>query len=334
MKIDSSKLIFVVGCPRSGTTKLTDIINRHSSIVSSSETHFFNINWDLAFNKDLEDFISSDKFSNFLEHFRIQDFLKLNKLSQEVFIEEFKKNYSDNQALSNLSSKDIYLKSLFDVIVSLSLQNDQYGASIFCEKTPQHIRSVDKILYYYPEAKFIHVIRDGRDVVNSLLKMPWRPDGLINNARFWKKFVKFGFAMQNHLEQNGKQNQWFNLRYEELLESPEEVLHLMCDFLGLEYEAAMLENDEILDSKVYADWESKWKHKVTLDLDMARIGAYKKEMPEDDQITLNWFIQKELEELSYEVDMKNLSYKHLNFAVKSYIELASHKLLRFLSDLV
>ena len=76
-------------------------------------------------------------------------------------------------------------------MVNLSLkQND--SARFFCEKTPQHLRSVDKILKYYPKAKFVHVIRDGRDVVNSLLKMPWRPDGLINNARFWKKFVRLG----------------------------------------------------------------------------------------------------------------------------------------------
>ena len=54
----------------------------------------------------------------------------------------------------------------------------------------------------------------------------------------------------------------------------------------------MLNNEVIVDKKVFADWESKWKHKAKLDLDLTRAGAYKKEMSEDDQITLNWFCKR------------------------------------------
>ncbi|NQY81228.1 MAG: sulfotransferase [Candidatus Caenarcaniphilales bacterium] len=330
MSVDSSKLIFVVGCPRSGTTKLTEIINKHSKIQCSSETHFFNINWELNYKLCIDEFIESNEFNNFFDHFRVQDFMKLNSLEIKDFADELRKTYELNS--KDYVNKDLYIKSIFDVMVNLSLkQND--SAEFFCEKTPQHLRSVDKILKYYPEAKFVHLIRDGRDVVNSLLKMPWRPDGLINNARFWKKFVRFGIEMHEFLAKNDKSAFWFDVRYEELLEHPEELLHLLSEFLNLEYEEAMLSNEVIVDKKVFADWESKWKHKANLDLDLTRVGAYKKEMSEDDQITLNWFLQKELKELNYEVDLSNVSYKHLNFAVKGYLDLAAQKLLRFLSDL-
>ena len=85
MVLDSSNLIFVVGCPRSGTTKITEILNKHSQIQCSSETHFFNINWELNYKLELDEFLESAQFNNFLEHFRIQDFLKLNSLNQSFF---------------------------------------------------------------------------------------------------------------------------------------------------------------------------------------------------------------------------------------------------------
>lgn len=330
MLVDSSRLIFVVGCPRSGTTKLTEIINKHSKIQCSSETHFFNINWELNYKLEIDEFIESNEFNNFFDHFRIQDFMKLNSLEIKDFSDELRSTYELNSKY--YANKELYIKSIFDVIVNLSLkQNDT--AEFFCEKTPQHLRSVDKILKYYPEARFIHVIRDGRDVVNSLLKMPWRPDGLINNARFWKKFVRFGIEMREYLKKNDKSSYWFDLRYEELLGNPGQLLHSLCEFISLEYEDIMLSNEVIDHKKIFADWELKWKHNANLDLDLSRVGAFKKEMSVDDQITLNWFLEKELKELNYEVDLTNVSYKHLNCAVKGYIDLVAQKLLRFLSDL-
>ena len=127
--------------------------------------------------------------------------------------------------------------------------------------------------------------------------------------------------------------QWHNLRYEDLLISSFDTIHELCDFLEIGFEECMLDHDEDSNQKLYANWEAKWKSKSNLDLDQSRIGAYKHEMSEDDQITLNWFLQKELKNLDYPVDLSNVSYKHLNFTMKGYLDLASQKLLNFLSDL-
>jgi DNA repair protein RadA len=79
------KLVFVVGCPRSGTTKLTELLNSHPEIFGSSETHFFNINWGFSFlnnsSIDLLKNISEENLhhslKDFYEHYRIKDFLQL-----------------------------------------------------------------------------------------------------------------------------------------------------------------------------------------------------------------------------------------------------------------
>ena len=176
-------------------------------------------------------------------------------------------------------------------------------------------------------------MRDGRDVVNSLMKMPWRPEGLINNARFWKKFVKHRTQMHNHLIQESKQDLWLDINYEQLLEHPEVSLKAICDFTNINYDTAMLNSEINLDKQIYAEWESKWKHKAKLDFDLTRVGAYKKELSQDDQITLSWFLEKELKSLGYEVNTDNLSFKHLGYALKGYWDLFIQKILNFIREL-
>jgi hypothetical protein len=109
------KLVFIIGCPRSGTTKLAELLNNHPDIFCSSETHFFNTNWGFSFlsksffelTKDVNDVMEAH-ISGDNEIFKpyVEDLLMPDKTS--VFLHIFKNIYKLINKTTNIKSK-VYL---------------------------------------------------------------------------------------------------------------------------------------------------------------------------------------------------------------------------------
>jgi hypothetical protein len=331
------KLVFIIGCPRSGTTKLAELLNNHPDIFCSSETHFFNTNWGFSFlsksffelTKDVNDEQLHHLLKDFYEHYRIKDFLKLAGVDS-FRITQLCKVLLEKDNL-NQANSETFKQILFTALIQASKEKIP-NKTIFCEKTPQHLQNVQEIQKLFPSAQFIHVKRDGRDVVNSLLKMPWRPAGLINNARFWRKYARLGEELENSLRDQKLKENIISINFEELLENPPAVLKRICKFIDIGFDESMLEEAHNNSQKVFADWEKQWKHKANSSIDPSRKGAYKKELSEDEQIILNHFLQQDLTSLGYEVDLSNFKFKHLIYICNSYIGLFKARLLRFISQ--
>ena len=221
------KLVFVVGCPRSGTTKLTELLNSHPEIFGSSETHFFNIDWGFSFLnnssidllKDISEENLHHSLKDFYEHYRIKDFLELAGIDSFRVTQLCKVLLENAELEVREQSLETFKQILFTALMQASKEKAP-NKTIFCEKTPQHLQNVEEIHKLFPSAKFIHVKRDGRDVVNSLLKMPWRPAGLINNARFWRKYARLGEKLENALLDKKLKKNIISIKFEELLENP------------------------------------------------------------------------------------------------------------------
>jgi predicted MPP superfamily phosphohydrolase len=279
--------IFIVACPRSGTTVLAALLNKHSNIASATETHFFNYVSKL---KIFKKFTKQAYCRNFLSEIfaepRIADFCEVSGISRDEFA----------KALEPYLGQKLSDKVFFDLIMSLFLTKKHKPR--FCEKTPQHLLCVNKILELYPKAKIIHVVRDGRDVVNSLLKMPWRPKGLLNNARFWIRYARLGQQL-NHQYSEAKEN-FMSIRYEDLLLNTEKLLREILSFVEEAYEEGIL--DKNFQEKIFASWENEWKHKSAEGIDPSRIGAYRKELSLSDQAALNSILKKTLIKLKYVPD--------------------------------
>jgi Sulfotransferase family len=108
------------------------------------------------------------------------------------------------------------------------------------DKTPGHARYMREISAALPEARFIHLIRDGRDVAASLRGLPFAPgDGSIAAiARHWRDTCHFarraGEAVPHYIE----------VRYEELITEPEATLRRICEFIDLDFDESMLQAHE------------------------------------------------------------------------------------------
>ena len=108
------------------------------------------------------------------------------------------------------------------------------------DKTPVHAAFMPALAAALPEARFIHVIRDGRDVAASVRDLPFAPgDGSIEAiAQDWRDRIVAARADAAGLAH------YREVRFERLVTEPEAVLRELCDFLELEFDEAMLRAHE------------------------------------------------------------------------------------------
>ncbi|MGF1482413.1 MAG: sulfotransferase [Cyanophyceae cyanobacterium] len=120
-------------------------------------------------------------------------------------------------------------------------------------------RHFDQLLQLWPQARFIHLLRDGRDVARSCIGMGWAGnvwtgvERWIEAEHLWKK-------LQNSLSCEA----WLEIKYEELIAEPTATLTQICDFIGVSYSEAMLSYPQ---STTYTQPESnligQWQRKLS-----------------------------------------------------------------------
>jgi hypothetical protein len=105
------------------------------------------------------------------------------------------------------------------------------------DKTPGYVENLPTLLQIFPEAKIIHVIRDGRDVAYSWLKAGFGPPrNYVTAAREWKRHVQKGITAGRA----APPGTYHELRYEKLLAAPEETMREVCRFLDEPYSEEVL----------------------------------------------------------------------------------------------
>jgi hypothetical protein len=127
----------------------------------------------------------------------------------------------------------------------------EHGKPRAGDKTPAHVIYVEALARALPTARILHLVRDGRDVVPSLLDMHFGPDRFGAATLFWRDRVSRGRAGGKRV---GPQR-YREIRYEDLVAEPDTVLKDVCEFFELPYEPSMLEYheraDEVLDGLRY-----------------------------------------------------------------------------------
>lgn len=131
----------------------------------------------------------------------------------------------------------------------------EQGASFWCEKTPRNLLYADNIAEIYPDARFIHVIRDGRDVVSSILEKQFWPvarsarypktrkfcgeqtfDKVVN---YWSTLIDIGLEQEALIDPS----HWLNVCLEEVVDDPESSFDRIFNFIGVDNSIEIL--DEI-----------------------------------------------------------------------------------------
>ncbi len=199
-------IILIGGCGRSGTTLLREMLNRHPKLFCGPETSMFGL------------------------PFWPNNISKMWNLSEQSIISEAQK--AEN--LVDFAEK-FYTE-----------QSTKAGKIRPADKTPNNIRVIGKLLTWFPNGLFIHIIRDGRDVACSLRNHPKEKiengkivPSLIDRpitecAQRWLNDTSAGLAYRTH-------PRYHEVKYEELVSNPQTVLDELCKFIGEEYHPCMVD---------------------------------------------------------------------------------------------
>jgi len=129
----------------------------------------------------------------------------------------------------------------------------------------------DRLLHVWPDARYVHIIRDGRDVARSCIRMGWAGN-VWTGADRWIEAEQIWTTLRNRLPRS----RYCEITYEALIEHPRETLASICDFVGVPYHESMLSypNDSTYDlPKDTLGYQ--WKRKASeeeIRLVEARIG--------------------------------------------------------------
>ncbi|MBM4326491.1 MAG: sulfotransferase [Deltaproteobacteria bacterium] len=105
------------------------------------------------------------------------------------------------------------------------------------QKTPNNLFFVPQIRESFPNAQFIFIVRDGRDASATSLESAFGAGHIYSAAHTWNLANGFVKPFRNGLDSST----WLDVKYEDLVRKPEQVLKTVCDFLGEKYHAEMLE---------------------------------------------------------------------------------------------
>ena len=144
--------------------------------------------------------------------------------------------YFAHQRCRKLSVKNRTLSNILHVIYST--YGDEKGKSglRWGDKTPINTIYIDKIYKIFPKAQFIHIVRDPLDVVCSYVKAGLYDD-YESAALFWNSATERAKKLGRRLPKN----QFLEIKYEQLVSSPTEVLKEVCAFLGITYSDSILD---------------------------------------------------------------------------------------------
>jgi len=115
----------------------------------------------------------------------------------------------------------------------------EHGATRWGDKTPGYILEMELLARLWPEARFVHLYRDGRDVALSFLQRGWARH-LPEAAELWTKRTELGRRIGRGLGLE----RYLEVRYEDLVDRGERELATICAFLDLDLRAEMFRYHE------------------------------------------------------------------------------------------
>ena len=236
--------LFVVGAGRSGTTLLTVLLDSHPEIAVPGESggliFRFCIGpdaWDPHGDPvDDPESAASATTPAALPYGRAEIAELFASLSGEHRFQRWE--LDEKQFTELMLARDVDTRTgVIRCCYELYARNQ--GKVRYADKTPDHVVYMRTLAALFPEARFAHLIRDGRDVALALRDTSWGAKTPDDAARYWQRRVSTGAAVGAELGPS----RYLELRYEALIADPEPELRRLCEFASIAYDPAMLNHD-------------------------------------------------------------------------------------------
>ncbi|MWA04255.1 sulfotransferase [Actinomadura sp. LD22] len=222
MTSQSHRPVFVLGCPRSGTTLLQQMLHSHRRLAVPSETRFVHVAYERRL--DFGDLRAEANRRALGEWITTGGGTRFGVLGLDA-----------GEVVDDIVHGPPTLGSALAAVFRRYAR--EHGKARWGDKRPSYFRKVPMLLRMFPDAQFVHLVRDGRDAVSSLVRMPWYEGDVHSAALTWREAVDTGSRLARRLGPG----RYFEMRYEDLVADPERSLAALCGFLEEEYDEAMAE---------------------------------------------------------------------------------------------
>jgi Sulfotransferase family len=224
--------LFIVGCPRSGTTLLGRMVDAHPDVAVIHEGRFVPDFFERRRGLTPDGFVTPALVEELLAHRPFRNV--------SVSRDELEGLVGDGDRVPYAD----FVGAIFD------LHGRTQGKRLVGDKTPHYVRSLPTLHDLWPAAKIVHLIRDGRDVSQSVLGWrkvaerggsvarfaAYREDPVATVACWWEWFVRLGREDGSAL---GPAT-YHEIRYESLVAEPAAECERLCDFLDVPYDDRMV----------------------------------------------------------------------------------------------
>lgn len=251
-----AEAVFIVGVSRSGTTLMRKTLSTSSALAIAHENHFLGHLLPLSGMRhrihrlgDLHDDLVVDRFIAALYGGSLRDEGRLRGTSRQWRWIAAKVDRQELRA--RILASDRSDRALFTIM--MRVYADHYAKPVMGEKTPAHLRYVPTLLRWFPGARVIHMVRDPRGVYVSELRRR-RTEAVTTPYRQLRRFgalfsgwvllqttaLWLEGALRDARYRRRYGARYRLVRFEDLVQRPESTVRSICDFLGIEFEPAML----------------------------------------------------------------------------------------------
>ena len=274
------KPILMTGHFRCGGAMVSRILNSHSKLS-----------------------ISNDKFKFF--RFCYKRYEPLNEGNIKLMLNDLNKRFygrwnlkiDEERCFKELDLTKKTYQSIFKSVIR-NLHN-KYSIEILGESEGSVWRNIPDFLRMFPNGKTLLLIRDLRDIVVSFKKITIAPDNdylvslfnVIDAMDHWLKYVKL------------YPEQFYGIRYEKIKLNPEPEVKKICQFLGINFEPEMLNEDkwEDLTNGGWTKWENRAVSGFHKDGDSKNpVGRWRKLISEEDLFLCEWLGRKQMNDFNIE----------------------------------
>ncbi|MCD0451882.1 sulfotransferase [Actinocorallia sp. API 0066] len=271
--------IFVVGCPRSGTTLLQLMLHAHPRIALPPETRFL-----------LPAYFGREMFGDLTD--------RGNRRALGVWItgtegHKFRDLGLDAaRVVAEIEAGPPTLGSALGTVFRAYARG--HDKARWGDKRPGYIRFLPEIFRLFPNAQVVHLIRDGRDCVGSLKGMRWWEHDSTFAMTTWAAAIDAGDRARRMLPPNS----YHELQYERLVTDPESELRRLCGFLREDFDPAMLEPSSVASVTPRRKKHHRRTHEA---VDASAVHAWQSRL-EDWEISLaEYFLGERLARYGYEL---------------------------------
>lgn len=249
--------IFIAGCDRSGTTLLGDLLGNSRWCVTTPESQFFH---DFLIRTSVGAFDNPGQAAQWLQsHFRFA--------AWDLGIDA-----TQLASLIDLGNPRTTMERLVAHYAG-HRHPEKQGADVWIDHTPDNFKYQSMLKRIFPDARFIHIVRDGRAVCASIRPLDWGPNNAYMASRHWARRLQEAMAVEVAEGDN-----CLRVHFEDLLQNPDRVMHQICNFVDLPFEATMLHGGGLVLPAF-----TRGQHRlVGSRLDGTRADSWKKDMSDSD----------------------------------------------------